>query len=204
MPKSFKRPVSLLASVVVLSSLGGCAQIGQVADGVWGGTKSVAKFVSSPFRGKDDMRDAPAQDYAFAGDGVTVELYEQPVTPTYADTQYSGNPYQNSVVELYDLRTTTASYAAVSDPRDAAFVSLNGKGRQSDWNNCEMMHRGYMYADEMSGLMLDPKFEVCMRNKGYVLTSEVSGFSYAGDTVRAADSYLNRTDYPQGYTQSYP
>ena len=40
-------------AVLAIATLGlsGCAQIGSIADGVWGGTKSAARFVTSPVRG---------------------------------------------------------------------------------------------------------------------------------------------------------
>lgn len=60
------------------TSLSGCAVIGGAADGAWSGTKSVARFVSTPVRAL--LRDAPKQDTQFAEVAVDVET----VKPTDA------------------------------------------------------------------------------------------------------------------------
>ncbi|MGJ8561253.1 MAG: hypothetical protein ACSHX3_13540 [Litorimonas sp.] len=60
------------------TSLSGCAVIGGVADGAWSGTKSVARFISTPVRAL--LRDAPKQDTQFAEVAVDVET----VTPADA------------------------------------------------------------------------------------------------------------------------
>ena len=57
------------------------------------------------------------------------------------------------------------------DPRQAEFVRLNGESEAADWQNCETRNRGYLFISEYD-FMLNPEFEVCMRNKGYVLTTE--------------------------------
>jgi hypothetical protein len=187
----------VMIAVAASFARGGCAQVGKAADGVWSGTKSVAKFVSSPFRGKEDLRDAPAQDYAFGqaeqGDYV-VELYDAPKS------------YAGYDVVLYDsapkLRQTAASYTVVSDPRDVAFVKLNGTSETSDWRSCEMLHRGYLFATERE-LRLSPEFEVCMRNKGYVLSAEAGPYAANPLTAQSARSYPGYTQ-PRISSYSYP
>lgn len=200
----------LIAKIAVIAVLGGsvsgCVQVTKVADGVWGGTKSVAKFVSSPVRGllrgpQDADYDFEASEHAASDMDVLIygqdDSYVSPefTTTTYADNSASTANYAGYDVELYnmpDLRSAPAqSYSTpMTDPRSAAFINLNGQTQQSDWRNCETMHKGYLFADE-GEFRLNPKFEVCMRNKGYVMESEANQFgSYGGEAVRAPSPYV--------------
>lgn len=116
------------------------------------------------------LRTTPQQDYQFDGQAYDVEIYD-------TSSQYAGYD-----IELYDpsqfyyygyndkgLRPLTV--AETKDPRDAAFVKLNGPSQTADWQNCESRHRGYVFMSDAE-VRLDPEFEVCMRNKGYVLSTE--------------------------------
>lgn len=96
---------------------------------------------------------------------------------------------QSFDVEIFDKSTLYAGYdvellsaeqsditTAYSDPRLAEFVKLNGESEATDWQNCETQHHGYLFVSE-TDLKLAPGFEVCMRNKGYVLNTEFSSLS---------------------------
>jgi len=146
--------------------------------------------------------DTPGQPYRFGDD----EMF----TTTVNGSGKAGEFYQNTTeydVVFYDqpagLRRTAASYTPVSDPRDVAFISLNGETRPADWQNCERTHRGYLYASD-SILRLSPMFEVCMRNKGYVLTTELGVSSSQGLTAASAGQSRQFTPYTPAQTYTYP
>ncbi|WP_409432486.1 hypothetical protein ACJ3XI_09785 [Litorimonas sp. RW-G-Af-16] len=187
----------LIAALIAATALSGCSQISKTADSLWGGTKSAAKFVSSPVTKL--LRDTPEQDYQFDDADYEVVLYEPEATPVYNDNDY--------VVELYDtpaLRPAPVqTYVMASDPRDVSFVRLNGESDVSDWRSCEMLHKGYLFTDETS-LMLNPEFEVCMRNRGYVVEAEVAQYGTYGTGIDADKAGFARpaTSYTSGY--SYP
>ena len=105
----------------------------------------------------ETLRNAPQQSYEFAEQTYNVDVYN-------GASRYSGY-----AVELYNKPAPVQ--VVYTDPRTAGFVKLNGKSELLDWQNCETIHRGYLYISE-SDFRLDPDFEVCMRNKGYVLTTE--------------------------------
>lgn len=75
-----------LKSIAIMAmagtSLSGCALINGAADTAWSGTKSVAKFVSSPVRSL--LRDAPEAETQFAA--VDVETVETVETAKVAKT----------------------------------------------------------------------------------------------------------------------
>jgi len=111
----------------------------------------------------DALRTTPQQSYQFADQSYNVDVYD-------GASQYTGSQYAGYGVELYNTASVYAP-VAYSDPRETAFVKLNGESNTSDWRNCETLSRGYLYISEYD-FLLDPEFEVCMRNKGYVMTSE--------------------------------
>ena len=106
----------------------------------------------------ETLRTAPQQTYEFADQSYNVDVHD-------GASQYAGYS-----VELYNTQPTYVA-PAFADPRDSEFVKLNGESDVLDWQNCETLHRGYLYISEYD-FSLDPDFEVCMRNKGYVLTTE--------------------------------
>lgn len=72
---------SLKTTVMVIlagTTLSGCSLIGSAADTVWGGTKSAAKFVSTPVRYL--LRDAPEEDIQFAE--TTSDINTETLTAT--------------------------------------------------------------------------------------------------------------------------
>lgn len=148
------------------------------------------------------LRNTPNQSYEFADAGSDVIVYGNSAGHSGASyTNYSG--YE---VILYDTDYGTShgsSYGsavnyAPADPREAAFVKLNGTSENSDWQNCETLSRGYLYISEYD-FSLDPNFEVCMRNKGYVLASEAGYF--AENPISAKTAGLRGYSQPT-YTQS--
>ena len=150
------RILGLIAIAVTGLGLTGCSQISSVfkkkphyhtADGTTVYTTAEAS-----------LRTAPPQSYEFADQSYDVEIYD------------SASQYTGYAVELYD---TQPSYSAAvyTDPRHSEFVKLNGDSDAADWRNCETLNRGYLFLSEYN-FNLHPGFEVCMRNKGYVLSTE--------------------------------
>lgn len=123
------------------------------------------------------LRTSPQQTYDFDGQSFDVDIYD-------TASQYSASQYAGYAVELYDTRPTYAA-ASYSDPRQSEFVMLNGQSETADWQNCETRHRGYLFISEYD-FTLDPGFEVCMRNKGYVLSTEYGPSSKRGLTAQTA------------------
>jgi len=120
-------------------------------------------------------------------------------TAVYVDDTLRTSQYAGYSVELYN---TQAAYVAppFADPRDTEFVKLNGESETNDWRYCETTSRGYLYASEYD-FRLDPDFEVCMRNKGYVMTTESGPTSKQILSARTAGL---RGDYQaQPSTSSY-
>jgi len=189
-----KNGVKLVASIAVVVGLSGCAQVSKTADKLWGGTKSAAKFVSSPVTKL--LRGSPDQDYVFVEDAYSsenyeVELYETPLAMT-------ANNFTGGDVELYDmpaLRPAPVQTYAMSNPREVSFVRLNGNSEASDWRYCETMNKGYLFASQTE-FRVNPEFEVCMRNKGYVMESEVAHYGDMETGVRAPQP---STSYSSGY-----
>lgn len=147
--------------------------------------------VDTAAQSQTGLRSAPGQDYQFDGQLYDVEIFD------------SASKYANYDVEFYDasqyyyygyndvgLRPLTV--VETTDPREAAFVKLNGTSQAVDWQNCERRHKGYLRLSDYD-LRLDPEFEVCMRNKGYVLTTEAGFVSEPTLTAKTA-----------GLRQSFP
>lgn len=138
-------------------------------------------------RSETTLRTTPDQSYQFSDAGYDIELYD---TST-AQTAFSG--YDVILYEGASTQTHTQMISmASSDPRDSAFVKLNGTSDNSDWRNCETLSSGYLFISEYD-FSLQPEFEVCMRNKGYVLVSEAG--SYAVNPISAQTAGL------RGYSQ---
>lgn len=118
----------------------------------------------------DTLRTTPQQTYEFADQSYDVDVYDGATQYNTAPQYGSTSQYAGYSVELYN---TQAAYVAppFADPRDTEFVKLNGESETNDWRYCETTSRGYLYASEYD-FRLDPDFEVCMRNKGYVMTTE--------------------------------
>lgn len=115
------------------------------------------------------LRPTSQQTYQFEEEIYAGNVHNSTATYTgYANTNYS--QYAGYVVELFDTGSNYVS-PAFADPRRTEFVMLNGESQPLDWQNCETRNRGYLFMSE-TDFMLDPRFEVCMRNKGYVMTTE--------------------------------
>ena len=157
---------TLMIATIAITGLGlsGCSQISNL----W---KKSDKANSNTYA-DNSLRTTPQQAYQFDGQTYDVEIYD------------SASQYAGYAVELYD---TQPSYNAVaySDPRQAEFVKLNGQSQAADWQNCETRHRGYLFLSEYD-FSLNPSFEVCMRNKGYVLSTEYGPVSKPTLTAQTA------------------
>ncbi len=153
-------------------ALSGCSQV----SGWMKGDKTATAHSSD-----SHLRGTPRQSYQFSEGAYDVELYETGAR----QTNYSGYD-----VVLFD---NASVQSVMADPRDAAFVKLNGNGDNSDWRICETRSSGYLYISEYD-FSLQPEFEVCMRNKGYVLATEAG--AYAMNPISAQTASL------RGYSQS--
>ena len=113
--------------------------------------------------------------------GYEVELFDSGAVEFDNTVQY--------VVEIYDTypdnRATT-----YTNSRNVEFGKLNGYPNPADWRNCESSNSGYLLLDE-NDLQLNPNFEVCMRNKGYILSTEYNAFSHP--TLSAKSVELENT-----------
>ena len=114
------------------------------------------------------LRSAPQQAYQFPNQSYDVDIYD-------GASQYAGYAveFYSNAPSYISQSNITQSY---SDPREVEFVKLNGDSEPTDWRNCEVMNRGYLFISEYD-FRLDPGFEVCMRNKGYVLSAEYGPIS---------------------------
>jgi len=146
------------------------------------------------------LRTTPQQAYQFDEQGYDANIHN-------AATDYTGySQYAGYKVELFNTRPSYVQ-TTFSDPRLTEFVMLNGKSEPTDWRYCETINRGYLFISE-EDFMLNPGFEVCMRNKGYVMTSEYAPGSkriLSAQTAGLRDSFP-QPSYPQNsYPQnSYP
>ena len=123
-----------------------------------------------------------------------VEIYEtiSPFAGYEVELFDSAVEFDNTVqyvVEIYDTypdnRATT-----YTNSRSVEFGKLNGYPNPADWRNCESSNSGYLLLDE-NDLQLNPNFEVCMRNKGYILSTEYNAFSHP--TLSAKSVELENT-----------
>lgn len=130
-----------------------------------------------------NLRNTPGQSYQFSDGDYDVELYE---------TGARQGGYAGYDVVLFDNAKTQLASSLRVDPRDAAFVKLNGTSDNTDWRNCETRSKGYLFISEYD-FSLQPEFEVCMRNKGYVLATEAG--AYATNPISAQTAGL------RGYSQ---
>lgn len=204
------RTIGLISIVVMGLGMSGCSQISSVfkkkphyhlGDGTAVYTGSEAS-----------LRTTPQQSYQFAqgASSSTYNASQYDRSSEYAATQYTGSQYTGSQynssqssgsqyaglgVELYNSQPAY-SLAAYSDPRDAEFVMLNGESNIADWQNCETLNRGYLFASEYV-FSLNPDFEVCMRNKGYVLTTE-----YGASSKQVLNAQTARLRGPVQYSHS--
>ena len=138
------------------------------------------------------LRTTPQQNYQFDGQAYDIEIYDTASRYASYDVDLY-NPSQYYYYGYNDRGSRPLIVANVTDPRDSAFVKLNGPSQASDWQNCETRHRGYIFMSE-SDMRLSPEFEVCMRNKGYVLSAEYGPSSKTALTAKTAGL---RGGYPQ-------
>lgn len=171
-----------MLTVIALTGLGlsGCS--------LWTKSDAADKTAQS----EPGLRSTPGQAYAFDGQVYDIEIYDTASQYTGYDVElYDASQYYYYGYNDRGVRPLTV--IENTDPRKAAFVKLNGTSQTADWQNCESRHNGYLRMTEFEA-RLDPEFEVCMRNKGYVLTSE-AGF-VSGPTLSAETAGLRRS-FPQ-------
>lgn len=148
------------------------------------------------------LRHSPQQAYQFDSQTYDVDVYDAASASQYAAYAPSAaySPFAGYQVELYNTgpRYNPVTY---SDPRQSEFVMLNGESEPMDWQNCETLNRGYLYLSEYD-FSLDPGFEVCMRNKGYVLTTEYNPASKR--TLNAQTAGLRGSYQYAPVTSGYP
>jgi uncharacterized protein YceK len=208
------RNLTIAILAVTGVGLSGCSQVSSIfkkkphyhtADGT-------AVYVNDT---QEALRTPPVQDYQFADQsyGGSYTLPSETVNASYRTTSaYQSSPYEGFGVELFNSQPSY-NYTPIApvDPRNAEFIMLNGDGNISDWQNCETLNRGYLYASEYN-FSLNPEFEVCMRNKGYVLTTEHGPHSkqvLSAQTARLRSSFptssFQSSSYQSGSTvSSYP
>ena len=188
--ENIMRAIGLVAIAITGLSLSGCSQISNV-------------FKKKPHYHTDDgtvvytgaensLRTAPQQPYQFAEQSYDVDIYDsasQYSAHTSVPQYTSISQYAGYEVELYGAQPSY-SVSALTDPRDAEFVSLNGESEAADWRHCEAINRGYLFISEYD-FSLNPGFEVCMRNKGYVLSSEYFAGSKQTLTAQSAGLRLS-------------
>ena len=151
--------------VTIAISLSGCAQIGKIGNGVWGYTKTAVNFVASPVTKL--LRGAPEQEYVFEG------LPQSQPMKTAFDT--SGLQAENGgfVVPMRVAEARPeANLAAPQISSDISFVKMGGGSNMHDWLMCEAESGGFIRVVQ-GGYLIEPKFETCMRAKGYKPESEV-------------------------------
>ena len=126
---------------------------------------------------EDSLRTTPQQSYQFseqsygsASQGSTNSYHSVGTEYTYASPSTHVSQYAGYDIELYNSQPSYSA-AAFTNPRDTEFVKLNGESEILDWQNCETRNRGYLFMSEYE-FSLNPGFEVCMRNLGYVKSTE--------------------------------
>jgi hypothetical protein len=171
-----------ILTVMALTGLGlsGCS--------LWTKSDTADKTAQS----ETGLRSTPGQAYAFDGQVYDVEIYD-------TASRYAGYDVElNDASQYYyygynDTGLRPLTVVETFNPRDAAFVKLNGTSNAADWQTCESRHNGYLRLSDYD-VRLDPAFEVCMRNKGYVLTTE-AGYS-SKPSLNAKNAGL-RGSFPQ-------
>jgi len=158
---------------------------------------------------EDSLRTTPQQSYQFSEQGYGSTGYttlEDPIIGyhsvgteyTYASPSSNVSQYTGYDIELYNSQP---SYGGVtfSDPRDTEFVKLNGESEILDWQNCETRNRGYLFMSEYD-FSLNPGFEVCMRNLGYVKSTE---YAPGSKQVLNAQTAKLRGSFPGSTTSRF-
>ncbi len=163
-------------------------------------TKSDKTAQTQTTQADANLRTTPQQAYDFDGQAYDVNIHNSASNYTSYSQSAVYSQYAGYQVELYN---TGPSYSAVAftDPRLSEFVKLNGESETADWQNCETRSRGYLFMSEYD-FMLDPGFEVCMRNKGYVLTTEYGAGSKR--TLNAQTAGLRGSFTQSTPSSSYP
>ena len=196
------RILGSIAITMVGLSLSGCSQLSglfkpephyHTSDGTVVKTNSDAS-----------LRVTPEQTYQFETStadlsGIDDFDYTGGTEYIYASDDVAGSDYADYAGYEVDFFNSQASNIGVrSDPRQAEFVKLNGESDSADWKNCETINRGYLWVSEYD-FSLNPGFEVCMRNKGYILSTE---YGQSSKPTLNAQSAGRENGYPQSSSRS--
>ena len=112
---------------------------------------------------------------------VTPQLAQLPTPQTPHDQQpvYAPQSYQSAYANpslTPQLVIEAAPIAALSAPRttdNISFVKMGGGSNMQDWVMCEAEAGGFIRIVQ-SGYLIEPRFESCMRAKGYKPENEVA------------------------------
>lgn len=195
-----RRSLTLSAILIIGASLSGCAQINSVTD--WISKPFKSELRETPKPDWERVETGPVtQSATYSGTTYSGPTYSGPTysgttstgtvtyptsysSSTYPASTYAASsaPYASRTVatgQFYgvDEATDAIQTAAIAPPESLSYVRLNGESRMSDWENCERLHNGYWRIDAAGG-RIDPGFEVCMRNKGYVRESELALYGF--------------------------
>ena len=148
----------------------------------------------------DSLRTTPAQPYRFENQSARYAsrpeyVYASRPEYVYANRPQSNFGYSGRDAVLYNSQTPAPSV----DPRNTEFIKLNGESKIEDWRNCENLNRGYLWISEYD-FRLHPEFEVCMRNKGYVLAMEFGPSSkptLSAQSARLRSGFTSTSSYSQ-------
>ena len=188
-------------------SLSGCSQLSGLFKSNPASQTSDASVVKT--RSDASLRVTPEQTYEFeasnadiSGFGVEFPFsddfeYSGGTEYIYASDDEAGSEYED-YVDYAGYEIEFFNTAVRSDPRQAEFVKLNGESNSEDWKSCETINRGYLWVSEYD-FTLNPGFEVCMRNKGYILSTEYGQSSKSTLNAQSAglgDGYPQRSSRP--------
>lgn len=115
------------------------------------------------------------------GELVVPQLAQLPVpqTPNYQNPVYPPQTYQS----VYGNPPAQAKRVVEARPmaplitprvtQDISFVKMGGGSNMQDWVTCEAQAGGFVQVLQ-EGYLIEPRFESCMRAKGYKPESEVA------------------------------
>ena len=90
---------------------------------------------------------------------------------TRSQLRPASNPYPASVHRLAEPVQELAGAARTAEIPDLSYVKIGGGSDMTDWQNCQRENGQYMRPSG-DGFQIDPGFDLCMRNKGYLTEQE--------------------------------
>jgi len=177
-------PKCVIAFIAV-TSLSGCAMIGNMSQSLWGGAQSFGLQTQKSVLSL--LRPAPKTDYADASGnaagyvltgwddsdvnyGVLARRHDlvRSVMPAPAHEdarQYFQTPAPRP-------QPSVQKEPSIAPGSDIAFVKTDGPSHMVDWQGCEQSSGG-TFITSAAGYRLNPDFENCMRSRGYKPESEI-------------------------------